>query len=457
VIGTLLRLSWLTLRRDRVALLLTFVLPILFFTVISTVFGGLGSGGGTGRIRIAVADLDRTEASARFVRALVREPGLSVLAESGDPPRPLDEAAAAALVRGGKRPVALVIKPGFGAQLGDFTATTPALDLLSDKADPIAAPMVQGLIQKVGMSAMPDLMAEHGLGMFETFAGGFTPQQRQSVDRLGQMLRSQAKRDADGPAENAGNAADRGASADGPEGGSHPAPSAVAPQMAHGPAPDGGFAGPIAVNVVDLIGQTKRSGMIAYYAASSAVMFLLFAMAGAAGTLLDEEEAGTLERLLGSGVTIGMLLGAKWAFYALAGVVQITVMFLWGMLFGLEFLEHLPGFTVMAASTAAAAAAFGLVLASLSRTRAQLSGLSTVVILLMSALGGCMFPRMFMPSWAVNLGYATFNAWALDGFLNIFWYERGLWSIWPQVLVLLGLTALLLTIARLLARRWEAV
>ena len=460
MIGTLLRLSWITLRRDKVALLLTFVLPILFFTVFSTVFGGMG-GGGTGRIRIAVADLDRTEASARFVEALVREPGLSVMVETGEPPRPLDAADAEAIVRGGKRPVALVVQPGFGAQLGDFTARASKLDLLADKADPIAAPMVQGLIQKVGMSAMPDLMAERGLDLFERFAGGFTPQQRQAVEGLQGMLRAQAQRDADGPAEIAGDEAAPAApgESDGddraPMPGSGPATDGTSDGTAEGPAP--GFAGPIAVNVVDLIGQTKRSGMIAYYAASSAVMFLLFAMAGAAGTLLDEEEAGTLERLLGSGVTIGMLLGAKWAFYALAGVVQITVMFLWGMLFGLEFLEHIPGFLIMATCTAAAAAAFGLVLASLSRTRAQLSGLSTIVILLMSALGGCMFPRMFMPPWAVNFGYVTFNAWALDGFLNIFWYERGLWSIWPQALVLTALTVILLAIARLLARRWETV
>jgi len=95
------------------------------------------------------------------------------------------------------------------------------------------------------------------------------------------------------------------------------------------------------------------------------------------------------------------------------------------------------------------------VLAAVCRTRTQLSGLSTVVILLMSALGGCMFPRMFMPGWAVNLGYVTFNAWSLDGFLKIFWYEQPWWQVWPQVAVLVGLTVLLLAVARALAHRWE--
>ena len=40
--GTLLRIGWLNLRRDRVALALVFALPILFFSIFATVFGGQG-------------------------------------------------------------------------------------------------------------------------------------------------------------------------------------------------------------------------------------------------------------------------------------------------------------------------------------------------------------------------------------------------------------------------------
>jgi ABC-2 type transport system permease protein len=50
-----------------------------------------------------------------------------------------------------------------------------------------------------------------------------------------------------------------------------------------------------------------------------------------------------------------------------------------------------------------------------------------------------------------------FNAWALDGYLKVFWREQPLASLLPQVAVLLGFTALFLLLARQLARRWEAV
>ena len=54
-----------------------------------------------------------------------------------------------------------------------------------------------------------------------------------------------------------------------------------------------------------------------------------------------------------------------------------------------------------------------------------------------------------------SIGLVTFNAWALDGYLKVFWRSAPLWQLWPQVSVLVGLTATFLLLARLLARRWE--
>ena len=45
MIKTLLRVAWIQLKRDRAALFLTFVLPIIFFSIFSVVFGQMGTGG----------------------------------------------------------------------------------------------------------------------------------------------------------------------------------------------------------------------------------------------------------------------------------------------------------------------------------------------------------------------------------------------------------------------------
>jgi ABC-2 type transport system permease protein len=187
------------------------------------------------------------------------------------------------------------------------------------------------------------------------------------------------------------------------------------------------------------------------------VMFLLFSMVGGAGgALLEEVESGTLDRLLSTNVGMTGILIAKWLFLTLMGIAQLSVMFLWGRIaFGLPLFSHVPGFLVMTTVTAGAAAALGLVLASLARTRAQLSGFSTILILTMSALGGSMFPRFLMTETMQRIGLVTFNAWALDGYLKVFWRDAAVWELWPQVAVLTALGATFLGIARLLARRWE--
>jgi len=133
-------------------------------------------------------------------------------------------------------------------------------------------------------------------------------------------------------------------------------------------------------------------------------------------------------------------------------------MFTWGMLvFHLPLLDHLPGFFVMSIVTSAAAAGFGLVLATISRSRAQLSGISTILILAMSAVGGSMFPRFLMSEGMQKMGLVTFNAWALDGYIKVFWRNAPIIDLWPQVAVLIGLCALFLVVARMFARRWETL
>jgi ABC-2 type transport system permease protein len=421
---TLLRIGWINLKRDRVAQALTFLLPIIFFSIFASVFGGQGDSQ-TPRIRVAVVDEDGSELSRRMIAGLRKENGLRVRTTAEEDPStsaaPLDRAAAERLVRSGTVPAAVIIPSGLGQAFGQQGfGGGPALTVLADPSDPIAPDMIAGLLQKVTMTAAPDLMMEGGIRQFETYAGTLTPEQRAAVDAWLPQLK----------------------------------PGATGAQS-----PLGGSAMGLNVQVVDVMRtESRRGSLISFYAAGVGVMFLLFSMVGAAGgVLLDEVESGTLERLLCTNLGMpGILLG-KWVFMLTVGVAQLTVMFLWGdLVFGLPLFSHLPGFFVMTIVTAAAGAALALVLATVARSRAQLSGFSTILILTMSALGGSMFPRFLMSDTMQQIGLLTFNAWALDGYLKVFWRDAPIWQLWPQVAVLLTLTAVFLSGARLFARRWEA-
>jgi len=125
------------------------------------------------------------------------------------------------------------------------------------------------------------------------------------------------------------------------------------------------------------------------------------------------------------------------------------------VVFKLDLFTHLAGFVVMGVCTAFAVAAFGMLLASICKTRAQLGALSTLLILTMSSIGGSMFPRFLMPPGMQKAGLFTINAWAIDGFTKVFWRDLPVKELWPQVGVLLGVGVVLFVVARRVARRWE--
>jgi ABC-2 type transport system permease protein len=206
-----------------------------------------------------------------------------------------------------------------------------------------------------------------------------------------------------------------------------------------------------------VVGENKKSPMVSFYAAGIGVMFLLFTASSAGGSLLDEAESGALDRVLSSRVTMTTLMAGKMVYCTMLAFAQLCVMFLWGWaVFHLDLFAHLPGFFVMGISTAFAVANFGMILASLSKTRAQQGAVGTLLILTMSAIGGSMFPRFLMPESMKIAGLFTINGWAIDGFTKVFWYDEPITHLWQQVGILLAIGVVLFFVARRFARRWES-
>jgi len=419
---------FLNLRHDRAAMILSFVLPVAFFSIFAGVFSG-GGRGATRKIQVAVVDEDGSSASRRLLAALAAEQGLAVFRAPEEKPgaAAFTRATAETAVRAGDVPVALIVPAGFGATPFSFGpgARRPTVEILSDSADPVAPQVLAGLVQKVAMTAMPGAMARSGVAEVDQWSGGLTPEQKARME----AAIAEIDREPEVP------------------------PGQAAPPPSRG----AGTGGLVDASIRDLVGEKKKNPTIAFYAAGLGVMFLLFSAAGAGGALIEEAESGTLDRILATRVSMTKLLLGKLVYLVLLAVAQLTLMFIWGaVFFGVELWSHIPGFLIMTFSTALACATFGLLLASICRSRMQLVALSNLAILLMSALGGSMFPRFLMPEKMQKIGLATLNAWAIDGFQKIFWRDEPVSSLWPQVTVLVGIGIVFFLIARRVAERWEA-
>jgi ABC-2 type transport system permease protein len=425
----IVRTAIIALRRDRGSMVLSFVVPIAFFSIFAVIFGGQHDT--VPKIKVIVVDEDRSQASRQLVNGLQSDGSLIVttqLVSDGQQTPPVDYTAATAeaAVKAGDVSVALIVPHGWGTNPISFRGDSgaPTIQLLSDQSDPIAPQMVGGLLQKAAMTSMPFTMAEQGMKYTEQYIGTYTPEQRKKMDDTLDRLRHLESDQAKGAANTAST--------------------------------DSSGGGIIAVNTRSVVGENKKSPMISFYAAAIGVMFLLFTSTGSAGALLDEAESGALDRVLSSRITMTGLLAGKLVYNILLAFTQLTVMFLWAWaVFKLDFLTHIPGFIVMGLCTAFAVAAFGILLASLCRTRAQLGALSTLLVLTMSAIGGSMFPRYLMSAAMQKAGLWTINAWAIDGFTKVFWRDMPVTELWPQVGVLLAIGIVLFAVARRIARRWE--
>lgn len=375
----LARASALTLYRDPLGLALTFVLPLLLFSIFAAVFGGLDDAANR-PVRAAIAVEDDSDAARSFVKKLDESGRVLEVGHPGS------RAEAEALVRAGVAGGAIVVPVGFGAALealaGGEAASQAEVLLLANGADPLASQALAGLVRAVTLELGAEEFSD------KPFEGG-------------NALR---------------------------------------------------------VTIVDVLGGAGKRPSISHFAAGIGVMFLLFSLGGRSGLLIDERESGVLMRARAAGATLGEVLFAHGVFLALLGALQVTAMFCWGAVaFGLDLFtpRHLAGFALVTTASATAAAAFALVLATACRTRSQLQGVSAVVVLVMSALAGSMVPRFLMPEALQQVGQLFFNAWALDAYQAIFWYESSPADLIPRVSALLAAAAVLALVALRLGRRWE--
>ncbi len=175
-----------------------------------------------------------------------------------------------------------------------------------------------------------------------------------------------------------------------------------------------------------------------------AMMFLLFAISGSATSLFDEKKSGVVLRILASPVSRTQILWSKYLFNISLGIIQLFVLFVAGMiLYNIDIFSNILNLLLIIIAGSMACTSFGMMLAAFTKTAAQANGWGTFLILGMSAIGGAWFPTFLMPAVVQFIGKLTFVYWTIDGFLQVLWRGVGIVDILPNIGILLGISALL--------------
>ncbi len=404
----ILRAAFLLLLRDRGALLMALLVPVVFFLIFAEIFAT--AAGDQLQLRIAIVDEVHSDESTRLLAALTAEPAIRPV------PGELTRESARDLVRRGTADVGLIIRAD-GEDLATAAGlAAPPLLLLVDPSRSVTATVLAGQLQRAYFSALPDLAVGRVAELIGTEFTAFTPAQQAEIDAGLRGLRASAGRG--GP---------------------------------------GGWTFDDLLERDNVAGQNAGLNNVAYYAGAVAFMFLLFAAAQSALGILDDQEAGILDRIAAGPGGIDVVINGRFLFMVLQGLVQTSLIFgvAW-LAYGVDVPGNFGPWAMITVSSAVLAAGIGLLLVTGCQTRAQAQVLPTVVILIMSAIGGSMVPRFFMPHWLQQLGWMTPNTWALEAYSGVFWRSEPALQLVPICFSLFGIGIAALGLSHWFGRRLVA-
>jgi ABC-2 type transport system permease protein len=378
-IWTLASKDLLETRRDRLALLFTVIMPLLF-----TTFFGLMFGSGSDRLPMAVSNGDSGAAAKQLVAMLQKS--IVVKAEV------MDESAAEKAVDDGKKAAALVIPAGFSASLA---AGQPGrLTVVSTAGSSGAQTCETEVSALAGQLAASERAAQAAVAVAEPAgrSGSSAPARSATALAVARRLSAQSL--------------------------AHPAAkiAVIEAGTASGQVPSGFV--------------LSSPGML--------VNFIMFSLLTAGIALITERHNFTLMRLLTTRVRRWELIGGKAAgMFILTFVQQIILMGVGQLVFHVDYLRDPAALLLMMVSLSLVASTLGLLLAAVLTSEQALVATTVIVSMSISALSGAWFPLEITGPVFRFVGHLLPTAWILDGLRGIIVRGFGVNDVLPAVAVAL--------------------
>jgi len=373
---------------DQRSVILTFLLPVILITLFAFAYGSLGSYDGRSEpVDLLVADLDRTRSSKNIIYKIDSLEDIRIIVS--------DVNKSKELVIKGEYACALIIFEGFQDSLE--AGHSGPIELVYDRSREMEIGILQQNVMSILMSATGEIIVKKSIEKY--LQDQFPDIDKSTSDNI---LRT---------ALNDNN-------------------------------------NTIAIKWTSVVGEKNdtKLGLI-QAVAGTAILMLLFSVAGVGTSILEEKENGTINRLLYSPLKGSTILYSKMLFAFFISILQLTAMFLFAwLILNMDMSVNIPGLIFMIIATSFAVSSLGIFLAAVVKTRQQAQNLSTIIILVMSAIGGSMIPLFVMPTILQKIALLSVNYWGIQGFYDLFWRVLPLEEILPKILILMSI-GLIMTLA----------
>ena len=400
----ILKKELLSFLKDKRAVMLTFLLPTILISLFALAFGGSGNDD-IQKIPLLVCDQDNTSITRQTISDIDSVKMIEVIPCSYD--------SGMDLVTRGKKAAMLVFRKGFSDSVSAMTSFP--CDLHYDASQTQEMGIIQSLLGRSMYSSMGKAMRNKSMKMNKDSIVLSIDKQYPGMDKATHEM---VVKNINKNFESASSGMNTDAQSK------------------------------MKLNTVSVVSAKVGNLGLVQAVAGTAVMMLLFSLTGMGGGLLDEKEQGTLKRLLYSPVHPAQILLGKMACSIIVATFQLAVMFIFASLvFHLQVLDKIVPLSIIILATAFACSGFGVFLATIARSRAQLQSMSTLIILSMSVIGGSMVPTFIMPQWMQNISVISINYWSIQGFYDILYRDLPIGGIFLErvcVLLIIGIVLTLL-------------
>lgn len=419
--------------RSKMAVIMTFLMPLALVWGISSIYGIDGKSSKPSGIPVALVNESASSASSEFVAILKTVKVFKLLTEipgSDGKMRPITETDLRSLMQEGKCRYALVLPKGF---LGDDPFKLNAR-LVMNSREEAENQIVSSVLEGTMTASVPAILIKNFQNR-ATGSGGVVTANR----RLAYSL-------ADGYGGDPEEIYARLQSGDvlflaklfTPA--TNPSKPGAYPPKQSGPF--------VRIEVEQYLGADVKSPQATHLVGGWAIQFLLFAVSGSAAGLFAEKNLGIFQRLLSGPVKRSTLLWSKFFYGVCLGLVQLMVLFIAGhYIVGFEIFPYLGSLTLVCLLAAAACSAFGMLIASISRSIEAATGLSSLLIMLTCAIGGVWFPSSLMPEFVQKLSKLSLVYWTNYGFTQVLWAHAPFLQLLPTFGVLIAIVAIVMSVA----------
>ena len=151
------------------------------------------------------------------------------------------------------------------------------------------------------------------------------------------------------------------------------------------------------------------------------VFFSSYTMVFSIGTLLNDKQYKSWERMIISPLSMTSILGGTMLVSFLVGLVQIGILIIGGKyLLAVDWGRSMAGIGMVAAAYVFTITSMGLMISSLVKTQAQLSAVAPVVLTSTAMVGGSMWPLEIVNNKILLfLAELTPHKWAIQGMESI--------------------------------------